>query len=153
MINHSPHFSVHNPREWFPNCFGPCPTVNSQPYYTPSITITVKHLAELLGKCGCVCQLYSMPSQATIWGTLLLRNRFICTGHSTVRTKSILSTRGRSEGQENLCLPVSPRWRLGINDSTVFRWAQWSSFSLCAERLMTKCFCFCRAQYKILESI
>lgn len=32
MRNYSSFFSVHVPRQWFPNCFGPCLTVNSQHY-------------------------------------------------------------------------------------------------------------------------
>lgn len=138
MINHSPHFSVHNPREWFPNCFGPCPTVNSQHYLH-----NINHH---------YCQTFSWTPRK-VWLCVpavlhALTGHHL--GHSPAKKQvytyrpqysqnQVYPQHKREIGGTRKSLSSCKSW-IGINDSTVFRWAQWSSFSLCAERLMKNAF-------------
>jgi len=108
MINHSPHFSVHFPRQWFPNWFGPCPAVNSQHYLH-----TMNHR---------YCQTSSRtPRKAWLCVPAVycaLKGHHL--GHSSAKKQVIHGPqysqnqvfphhiRRRSETQENVRLPVSP---------------------------------------------
>lgn len=96
--------------------------------YTPSIAITVKHSAKLPAERGSVCQLHSMPSQATSCNSLPQTCKKQAYMHRTQYRQNQASPhhlRGTSEAHLKFYLPLSPEWRQGINDRPVFRWARW----------------------------
>lgn len=116
MINHSPRFSVHIPRQWLPNCFGPCPTVNSQHYlhainhhYSQTFSWTPRKMwlcVPAVRHAFAGHHLGHSPAKKQVY---MYRPQY---SQNQVSPHHI---RRRSETQENFCLPVSPRWRSGIN--------------------------------------